>query len=48
MHVMLYGEDLPPRMRFYDSFILLLQGLTLRFPDCILSNPPDQSPSYQA
>jgi hypothetical protein len=29
MHVMLYWEDLPPQMRFYDSFILLLQGLTL-------------------
>jgi hypothetical protein len=47
MHIKLYGEDLPPRMRFYDSFILLLQGLTLQFPDCILSNPPDKFPSYQ-
>jgi hypothetical protein len=48
MHVMLYGEDLPPRMCFYDSFILLLQGLTMQISDCILPNPPDQFPSYQA
>jgi hypothetical protein len=34
-------------MRFYDSFILLLQGLTLQFLDYILCNPPNQFPSYQ-
>jgi hypothetical protein len=43
-----YKGKLPSQMYLYDSVILLLQGLTLQFPDYILSNPPDRLPSYQA
>jgi hypothetical protein len=43
-----YKGKLPSQMYLYDSIILLLQGLFLQFLDCILANPPDQFPSYQA
>jgi hypothetical protein len=43
-----YKGKLPSQMCPYDINILLFHGLTQQFLDCVLSNPPDQLPSYQA